>query len=98
MCINQTWVDTHPSFLHTDCGVSSPYVGSRTRMNLMGMPQHDAIQTTRSQVARRDVHTDAGMPSHTTSDQYEGQGDAPTTLLPWTWTTVKGSAWYSVRF
>jgi len=40
------------------------------------------MQTTRSQVTRIDVQADTAMPSHTTSDQYESQGDVPTTLLP----------------
>ena len=40
------------------------------------------MQTTSSQVARIDVQADTAMPSHTTSDQYESQGDVPTVLLP----------------
>jgi len=46
------------------------------------MPRHDSMQTARSQVARIDVQADPTMPSHTTGDQYESQGDLPTTLLP----------------
>jgi len=40
----------------------------------------ESMQTTRSQVARVDVQADAAMPSHTTSHQYESQGDVSTTL------------------
>ena len=44
-------------------------------MNLMGTGT--PMQTARSQVARMAAQTDPVMPSHTTSDQYESQGDVP---------------------
>ena len=87
-----TRASTQPGLILTirTVGFSSPFVGLRMRMNLWTwweMPQHDTMQQmTRSQVAKRDIHADAAMPSHTTSDQYGSQGDVPTKLLPWAWT------------
>ena len=79
MCINRTWADTHPSSLHTNRGISSLFVGSRTRMN-------DVTRYRRR--TRINVRADAAMTSLTTSDQYESQSDIPTTLLSWAWTAT----------
>ena len=74
LCINRTWVDTHASLLHTDHGLYVSVRGIQDADEPDGKRSRDeAVQSTRSKVARLGLQDDAATASHTESELYESQ-------------------------
>ena len=71
LCINRTWVDTHASLLHTDHGLYVSVRGIKDAGEPDGKrSRDDAVQPTRSKVARTALHVDAATTSHSNGELY----------------------------
>ena len=74
LCINRTWVDTHASLLRTDHGLYVSVRGVRDADERVGKRSRDnAVQSTRSKVARLGLQGDAATASHTKSELPKSQ-------------------------